>query len=548
MATEYTANYNLDKYTANDKPNLRDQYNAAMDKIDTQLLAANTNATEAKAAVQGVSAALPLSFFTPNSTVKDYIDNYVDNISESLDIINEGISKSNVLLYGGKTETYGINWSSVISQAIENGKGVYFPAGKYYIDSVVEISDPLFFVANGCKFFITTQNAHFDFISTLTKVYIIGASFVTENDTARNAISVVRYDAHTAINLIGCHFFGFSDTAFINRNLGIQITSCMFFNCNTACILGTDFTIANSGFYNCNHSIHLSNRRYDGTGNDNGGFSTVIGCQFYVNATTEPNAAFIYSQTSVDSLNLIGCDFDTTTRLLECTSMTCVIIDGCRFLWDNTFAGRSACLFYLRGNNYTSETDIIKSISITNCIFATPHFENDSSYEITGFGGDQNALNYGDILYGYKSENCLLHITGNNSIPNTTTHKWSIPLGYVRCYTTPKNNEAIHYKCAGNNVVSSSHSRIMAKSEFGGVELLHYTHTCKVYFKDSPNDVKETRYGMGTDITSDVVIGLDYRDINTVTIIGPIRNACYESDSTVPSIVTKLQIQTGVIS
>ena len=50
MASSYTTNYNLDKYVGTDKPNLRDQYNAAMDKIDNALLAANTNATEAKAA------------------------------------------------------------------------------------------------------------------------------------------------------------------------------------------------------------------------------------------------------------------------------------------------------------------------------------------------------------------------------------------------------------------------------------------------------------------------------------------------------------------
>lgn len=37
MASEYTENYNLDLYTDADKPNLRDQYNAAMRKIDTQL-------------------------------------------------------------------------------------------------------------------------------------------------------------------------------------------------------------------------------------------------------------------------------------------------------------------------------------------------------------------------------------------------------------------------------------------------------------------------------------------------------------------------------
>ena len=37
MASEYTLNYNLDLYTDNDKPDLRDQYNGAITKIDTQL-------------------------------------------------------------------------------------------------------------------------------------------------------------------------------------------------------------------------------------------------------------------------------------------------------------------------------------------------------------------------------------------------------------------------------------------------------------------------------------------------------------------------------
>ena len=39
MATDYTPNYTLDLYASTDKPNLRDQYNAAMGKIDTQMKA-----------------------------------------------------------------------------------------------------------------------------------------------------------------------------------------------------------------------------------------------------------------------------------------------------------------------------------------------------------------------------------------------------------------------------------------------------------------------------------------------------------------------------
>lgn len=43
MASEYTTNFNLDLYTDTDKPNLRDQYNGAMHKIDSQLNTLSNN-------------------------------------------------------------------------------------------------------------------------------------------------------------------------------------------------------------------------------------------------------------------------------------------------------------------------------------------------------------------------------------------------------------------------------------------------------------------------------------------------------------------------
>lgn len=51
MATEYTPNYNLDLYVSADKPNLRDQYNAAMGKIDTQMKKSAEDVTNANANV-----------------------------------------------------------------------------------------------------------------------------------------------------------------------------------------------------------------------------------------------------------------------------------------------------------------------------------------------------------------------------------------------------------------------------------------------------------------------------------------------------------------
>lgn len=46
MASEYTPNYNLDLYVSTDKPNLRDQYNGAMGKIDKALLDASNKVVD----------------------------------------------------------------------------------------------------------------------------------------------------------------------------------------------------------------------------------------------------------------------------------------------------------------------------------------------------------------------------------------------------------------------------------------------------------------------------------------------------------------------
>lgn len=43
MASEYTPNYKFDLYTDTDKPNLRDQYNGAMNKIDSQFTTVSNN-------------------------------------------------------------------------------------------------------------------------------------------------------------------------------------------------------------------------------------------------------------------------------------------------------------------------------------------------------------------------------------------------------------------------------------------------------------------------------------------------------------------------
>lgn len=51
MAAEHTPNYNLDLYASADKPNLRDQYNAAMGKVDAQMKKTADDVTNASASV-----------------------------------------------------------------------------------------------------------------------------------------------------------------------------------------------------------------------------------------------------------------------------------------------------------------------------------------------------------------------------------------------------------------------------------------------------------------------------------------------------------------
>lgn len=81
MANEYTPNYNLDLYTDNDKPNLRDQYNGAITKIDAQLHEFSNNmviitdsanqAREKAADAQAAAEANTKSISTLNTTVTE---------------------------------------------------------------------------------------------------------------------------------------------------------------------------------------------------------------------------------------------------------------------------------------------------------------------------------------------------------------------------------------------------------------------------------------------------------------------------------------------
>lgn len=103
MASEYTTNYKLDKYVGTDKPNLRDQYNAAMDKIDAQMLINSNAATTAT---------------TTANNVKTTVDDHTATITE----LHNSIDSAEGEIADLKTANETINTSISTLRTDVNGK------------------------------------------------------------------------------------------------------------------------------------------------------------------------------------------------------------------------------------------------------------------------------------------------------------------------------------------------------------------------------------------------------------------------------------------
>ena len=110
--TDYTTNFNLEKYTAGDAANLNDQYNASMDIIDTNLYKVNTNASNAlNTANQAITqiqttndnlAALGVTDESTATTLKNKIDNTASKLAVTTEKANNTESNLNAL---GITDT-----------------------------------------------------------------------------------------------------------------------------------------------------------------------------------------------------------------------------------------------------------------------------------------------------------------------------------------------------------------------------------------------------------------------------------------------------------
>lgn len=134
--TDYTTNFNLEKYTPGDAANLNDQYNASMDIIDTNLYKVNTNASNAlNTANQAITkiqttndnlAALGVTDETTATTLKNKIDKTASNLAVTTETANNAESNLNALgvTNTATAETAKTRWNTAAEQAEINKNSI----------------------------------------------------------------------------------------------------------------------------------------------------------------------------------------------------------------------------------------------------------------------------------------------------------------------------------------------------------------------------------------------------------------------------------------
>lgn len=134
--TDYTTNFNLEKYTTGDAANLNDQYNASMDIIDTNLYKVNTNASNAlNTANQAITeiqttndnlAALGVTDETTATTLKNKIDKTASNLAVTTETANNAESNLNALgiTDTATAETTKTRWNTAAKQAETNKNNI----------------------------------------------------------------------------------------------------------------------------------------------------------------------------------------------------------------------------------------------------------------------------------------------------------------------------------------------------------------------------------------------------------------------------------------
>lgn len=110
MASEYTKNYNLDKYASTDKPNLRDQYNSAMDKIDDEIEKLNTKFNSASNGVYAFAQTakeITENYKSINSRIADNeksIKESIANFENTKKYVHDELEKTNADVKGNSNK------------------------------------------------------------------------------------------------------------------------------------------------------------------------------------------------------------------------------------------------------------------------------------------------------------------------------------------------------------------------------------------------------------------------------------------------------------
>ena len=181
MATEYTPNYNLDLYAGTDKPNLRDQYNSAMGKIDAQFVniendhtetgnqisAINTNMTqlgERVTAAEGKVTEVEVQIGQTNTelaAVKQTADNANSQANTNATAI-EGINTQLGTVQQGVSDLQGKTRSLVLFEASNTSESiVLFGGPSFWGDDAGTLDAEIPEWANWIDFYFMAMNASF---------------------------------------------------------------------------------------------------------------------------------------------------------------------------------------------------------------------------------------------------------------------------------------------------------------------------------------------------------------------------------------------------
>lgn len=151
--TDYTTNFNLEKYQTGDAANLNDQYNASMDTIDANLYKINTNAntaggkaTQALETAQNNNKNLTALGVTDTKTatqLKNKIDTTATNLAATTETANNAASNLNAL--GANTVNNATNLKNRINNTYTKNE-----SDKRYVqtpvtqDTLIAIGDSYF--------------------------------------------------------------------------------------------------------------------------------------------------------------------------------------------------------------------------------------------------------------------------------------------------------------------------------------------------------------------------------------------------------------------